>query len=163
MHHPEDWFLEPNQGGARLALLHAEIPQWLRTPFCLHAQAPGAGVDCVHLVHALARATCWPHALLPPAYTCQDTLHRDDSLLHAYLDEAPGIRRVDPPESSAVGDMVTFRIGRAAHHLGMIVALPGTFIHVMSHHHVAYSELADSTWADRRCRRYRLTGPIIEP
>lgn len=144
---------------ARRSALETEVRAWLGTPFCLHAQARGGGVDCVHLVHALATATGWPHELRPPAYTAQDTLHSRESKLHAYLDAAEAIELVgdwaDVGGRAQIGDLVTFQIGRAAHHLGIVVAAR-RFVHVMSHHHVAYASLADGTWSGRARRIYRL-------
>lgn len=152
----------------RRALLAAESEAWLRTPFCLHAQAKGAGVDCVHLVHALARATGWPHALTPPGYTAQDTLHSADSKLHAYLDAAAGIEFVGEHADIAAGrggevqpgDLVSFTIGRAAHHLGIIIG-GRRFVHVMSNHFTTYASLADGTWGRRASRVYRLVDVTL--
>jgi cell wall-associated NlpC family hydrolase len=144
---------------ARRVALIAEGESWLRTPFCLHAQAKGGGVDCVHLVHALASANGWPHALVAPYYEATDTQHSDDSKLHDYLDTAAGIELVGEfpaiADHACVGDLVTIRIGRAAHHLGMMIT-SRRFIHVMSQHFVDYSDLADGTWSKRACRLYRL-------
>jgi len=155
------WFSTP----ARRSQLATEAEGWLRTPFCLHAQAIGAGVDCVHLVHALATATGWPHELVPPIYGAQDTMHADESKLHAYLDAAAGIELVGdfaPMLPAAMtGDLVSFTIGRAAHHLGMIVG-GRRFVHVMSNHFVGYASLDDGTWSRRASRIYRLTD-ITQP
>ena len=149
------WFNTPE----RLSTLDAEAKAWLRTPFCLHAQAKGAGVDCVHLVHALAASTGWPHALTPPDYSCTDTMHSDDSKLHAYLDTAAGIELVGEfpaaLELVQAGDLVSFTIGRAAPHLGIVCA-DHRFVHVMSFHFVSYSSLDDGTWGKRAARLYRL-------
>lgn len=151
--------------GARRALFLAEAEGWLRTPFCLHAQAKGAGVDCVHLAHSLAQSAGWPHALTPPLYTAQDTLHSPDSKLHAYLDAADGIEFIgeyaDAAAALATGDLVTFKIGKAAHHIGMIVG-GRRFVHVMSNHFTCYASLADGTWGKRAARVYRLVD-VTQP
>jgi len=152
----------------RVATLRAEAESWLRTPFCLHSQAKGAGVDCVHLDHALATSTGWPHVLTPPDYGAQDTMHSPESKLHAYLDAAAGIELVGEfpavASSMRVGDIITFIIGKAAHHTGMVIS--GTrFVHAMSNHVVKYSDLGAISKVMPPSRLYRLTdvaGPEIE-
>ena len=152
------WFADP----AVVAVLRSEARLWLGTPFCLHAQARGSGVDCVHLVHALAAATGWPHDLRPPPYTAQNTQHDHQSLLHDYLDAAEHITRVGDWENARAaiqpGDLVTFRIGQAAHHIGMVLRAP-EFVHVMSKHVVKTSRLDDPTYGERALRVYRLLNP----
>ncbi len=157
--HPSPyWFADP----AVVAVLRAEARLWLGTPFCLHASARGAGVDCVHLVHELAQATGWKHELRPPDYGAQDTLHGGASKLHAYLDEAEHITRVgdydDARPALQPGDLVTFNIGRNAHHIGMVLK-GDEFVHVMARHVVKTSRLDDPTYGRRAARVYRLLNP----
>lgn len=143
----------------RIALMHSEAATWINTPFCLHAMAKGAGVDCVRLCHALAASAGWPHPIQPPRYGARDTMHQDRSVLHEYLDARPCYQHVgDFPEVAAhalPGDLVTFKIGRAAHHLAMMLG-GDEFIHVMTDHKVHRSNLADTTYGPRAVRLYRL-------
>ena len=129
--------------------------EWIGTPFMPFQCVKQGGCDCVHLIHALAIGCGFNHAFNPPQYTLDATAHRDESMLHDYLDSIPGCKQMDADASLMVGDLITFYLGRAPHHLGMMVK-PPTFIHCMRGLKTVYAQINDPTYTKRIGRIYRL-------
>lgn len=136
-------------------MLRDEAERWKGTPFMPFQGVRGGGCDCVHLIYELTKVCGFPHEFKPPQYTMDATSHRDDSLLHDYLDALPGCQQINLCEKLIQGDFLTFMMGRAPHHLGMMIK-PPFFIHVMRGLKTDYAQLDDPTWSKRLVRVYRL-------
>jgi len=139
----------------RIRQLQREAESWIGTPFVPFQGIKRGGCDCVHLVYQLASASGFPHELKPPRYTLDATSHRDDSMLDDYLAAIPGCVRLAEVTPLITGDLVTFVMGRAPHHLAMMVK-PPVFIHSMRGLGTAYGQINDPTYAKRMSAAYRL-------
>jgi len=139
----------------RVRQLEAESRRWVGTPFVPFQGVCQGGCDCVHLVHQLATVCGFPHELKPPRYTLDATAHREDSQLREYLESIPDCFRLDDGTRLMPGDLVTFIMGRAPHHLGMLVT-PPVFIHSIRGLGATFSQLNDPTYARRQDAVYRL-------
>lgn len=139
----------------RQQVLRDEAERWKGTPFVPFQGVRQGGCDCVHLCYQLIKACGFAHEFQPPPYTLDATSHRDECALHDYLDNIPGCERIALDEKWMVGDFVTFVIGRAPHHLGVMIK-PPFFIHVMHGLKTGYAQIDDPTWGQRLARRYRL-------
>jgi cell wall-associated NlpC family hydrolase len=79
--------------------------------------------------------------------------HADVSQVLSWLEAHPRFRRVERL-TLAAGDLVTFRLGRVAHHVGLVLE-PPSFIHAIRGYGVIESRLDDPTYAKRLERVYR--------
>jgi cell wall-associated NlpC family hydrolase len=82
--------------------------------------------------------------------------HRGTSQVLEWLDACPRFARVQlpAPPAFAVGDLLAFRLGRVAHHVGLVTGRH-TFIHAMRNYGVIESRLDDPTFAKRFVALYR--------
>jgi cell wall-associated NlpC family hydrolase len=105
------------------AAVVAEALSWVGTPFRHSTRIKGLGVDCANLLVAAFAGLV--DVTFPP-YSPDWFLHSDrERLLEVISLHAT---RVDAP--LALGDIATFRFGRAVSHAGIIVALdPLTIVH----------------------------------
>lgn len=147
--------MEPYFKSARMQKkLKDEAERWIGTPFMPYQGMRQGGCDCVHLVSELIGACGFQHEFKPPIYTLDATNHHDDSMLHDYLDHMPGCECVEG-DNIMVGDFVTFVVGRAPHHLAIMIK-PPVFIHSMRGLGTTWGQLNDPTWGKRLDRVYRL-------
>ncbi len=142
----------------KVRTLEAEAARWIGTPFVPFQGICQGGCDCVHLVYQLARACGFPHEFAPPRYTLDATAHRGESMLRDYLESVPGCVPIKEKEPLMPGDLVTFVMGRAPHHLGMMVK-PPLFIHSMRGLGTAFAQINDPTYGKRVDTVYRLFSP----
>lgn len=139
----------------RVKTLEAEAQRWIGTPFVPFQGMCRGGCDCIHLVHQLAVVCGFFHDLKPPRYTLDATAHRAHSQLCEYLEALPDCVRLEPDAQIMPGDLVTFIMGRAPHHIGMVVR-PPVFIHSMRGLGTTFGQLNDPTYANRQDSVYRL-------
>jgi cell wall-associated NlpC family hydrolase len=130
------------------ARLLAAMDEWLGTPFEPWQCVRGHGVDCVQLAGALMVAA----GVLDEqpdfgSYTLDLAGHTGREMIVEWLEDSPQFRRFiyDYPN---VGDIVTFRIGNAVNHVGVMVSRRD-FVHSIQGRAVRVSTLADSTWDSR--------------
>jgi cell wall-associated NlpC family hydrolase len=79
--------------------------------------------------------------------------HADASQVISWLEAHPNLQRIEGP-NSAFGDLVTFRLARVAHHVGLVLE-PPSFIHSIRGYGVIEGRLDDPTYAKRLERVYR--------
>jgi cell wall-associated NlpC family hydrolase len=79
--------------------------------------------------------------------------HADSSQVLSWLEAHLNFRRVAGVHL-ALGDLVTFRLARVAHHVGLVLESP-SFIHSIRGYGVIESRLDDPTYAKRLERVYR--------
>ncbi len=128
---------------------------WLGTPFHPHAAIRGVGVDCVHLLAEIYRETGLFAGYELPRYTMGGGDHADVSLVISWLEAHPRFRRIDLAfEALAAGDLVTFRLGRVAHHVGLVLG-DRTFLHAIRDCGVLESRIDEKTYARRLLQAYR--------
>lgn len=150
---------------ARVEDLLKSAAAWKGTPFAERQAVMGAGVDCVHLANAILADGCgWPHDFCPPIYRMEDTMHRSDSALIAYLDDVPNLdKSVGTAEEAKAwinkdhlmpGDLLVFQLGRGPHHCGIMLKWP-FFIHTLRGLRCHISQLNDPTYGNRFRGFYR--------
>ena len=128
---------------------------WLGTPFHPHAAIRGVGVDCVHLLAEIYRETGLFAGYELPRYTMGGGDHADVSLVVSWLEAHPRFRRLDlAADTLAAGDLVTFRLGRVAHHVGLMLS-EKTFLHAIRDCGVLESRIDEKTYARRLLQAYR--------
>lgn len=116
-------------------IIVAEARSWLGTRWVHNQAKKGHGVDCARLIIEVYRcAGIIPEGYVPPPYSQQHALHRDDSLL---LEEVakfavkiwPG-RPMAIPKDIGTGDVLIFRYDGQPGHAGICVA-PGRMVHAL--------------------------------
>jgi cell wall-associated NlpC family hydrolase len=128
---------------------------WLGTPFHPHAAIRGVGVDCVHLLAEICREPDLFAGYELPRYTMDGGDHTDASQVLSWLEAHPRFRRIDlASEALAAGDLITFRLGRVAHHVGPILSQK-TFLHAIRDCGVLESRIDEKTYARRLLQAYR--------
>ena len=101
-----------------------EATSWLGTPFRHAARIKGVGVDCGQLLIAVYSEAGVLADFTPEDYQPDWFLHRSRE---RYLEELT--KRADPVEHPyEVGDVLTYRYGRAVSHAGIYVG-DGWLIH----------------------------------
>lgn len=130
---------------------------WLGTPFFPHQAIKGVGCDCVQLARAIyVEAGHAPETVVFPKYSLDGGYHLGRSTVISFLEECGlfscswdhEIDRHAPPPTIQPGDLLTFKIGRVPHHVGIAVG-GGKFIHAIRDYGVIECDLRDSTWASR--------------
>jgi cell wall-associated NlpC family hydrolase len=124
-----------------VAVLRAELPRWLGTPFRQAARLPGpqGGVDCVGLVIAAyeAAGAIEPGEHVPPPYELEHYEHTDTSQLEEWFrrpEIRARVRRCDEDDPRMDGDLLFLRHRRTTHHTGLW--LDGMVWHVIRGHGV---------------------------
>lgn len=144
-----------------VARVVAEFILWEHTPFHPYSAVPGVGVDCVHLAaQILAGAGVFPEGYTFPRYIVGGGHHSGSSTVETWLDSRPEFVRVPPEwneETLLVGDVLCFRIGKVAHHVGVVIETTGPvrFGHVMIHGTVRTGQLDDPTYRARLLSVFR--------
>jgi cell wall-associated NlpC family hydrolase len=167
---------------ARLDLLAGVLRSWLGTPFHAYARLKGVGVDCVQLAGAVYVECGHLDRFEPPRYTMDGWHHNERSAVLDWLADSPRFVRCDAaaappppgcktcgtaarppsPVSCLPGDLVVFRLGRLAHHVG-VAAGEGRFLHVMQHGTAGFAELADPTFGRRFEAAFRPVNAAPRP
>ncbi len=135
------------------AAVVAEAMSWDGTPFVSGAMIKGAGVDCAHLLVAA----------FAPVVTVQVPKYPPDWFLHSDRERLLEMVRqfcvtVETPD---VGDIATFKFGRATSHAGIIVQTSPTLLMIHAFRPtkgVVVDELGpDTGLSSRFAGYYRLT------
>ncbi len=125
---------------------------WLGTPYRHQASAKGAGADCLGLIRGVWRGLYGEEPEQVPAYTATWTeVSRDEQLWRA------ADRWLKPAEGGAPGDVLLFRMARAApaKHLAIRSAMsPDRIIHAYSGRSVVESPLTGA-WRRRIVAEFR--------
>ncbi|NJM13075.1 MAG: hypothetical protein HC889_15510 [Synechococcaceae cyanobacterium SM1_2_3] len=129
----------------RVQKLRAAARRWLGTPFIPHARICQAGVDCVNLCAELYRATGFLGPVCLPGYSMDGGKHNPESQLEKWLEDSARFRLLAKDADLLPGDLITFKIGRSAHHAGMILDGPH-FIHCLFGRTVTLGTLVDGTF-----------------
>ena len=126
---------------------------WLGTPFHPHAALRGVGVDCVHLLAEIYREAglLGPYEL--PDYTMDGGDYQSASQVLSWLRASPRFQELPAGAAAGIGDLVTFRLGRVPHHVGLVIG--PTFIHAIRDYGVIESFCGDPTYAKRRQATFR--------
>lgn len=135
----------------RLQLVN-EASTWIGTPFHDNAGVKGAGVSCQKLIGALYIHTgVWPEGFEIPDGPMNWSNAHEDSLITAAMEkEITDGRFMEVLDSAAIpGDLVGFKIGGCLHHLGLVLASSGMFIHCLRNMGTRYNELRDATYLSR--------------
>ncbi len=118
--------------------------QWLGTPFYPRMAKRGVGADCVHLALAVYKeAGIIPSHVTLPEYTLDQGDHLYVSLVVNWLSTSPYFE----PESEMprAGSLITMKIGRVIHHVGIMVG-DTQFVQAIRNYGVVQLDLRDSTW-----------------
>lgn len=140
--------------------------EWHGTPFKAHGKVRGVGVDCVQLAAQIYQRVGFIETCAFPPYVMDGGQHNNSSLLVEWVESTNRFicvwtDRTDLAGSpvSACGDLLCFRIGRVAWHVGIAVN-PVKFVHVFQGSAVAEAQINDSTWRKRLTRIYRPSLPV---
>lgn len=121
---------------------------WLGTPFFPHMAKKGVGVDCVQLAKGIcieAGLGSESDADFPP-YRLDVGLHLDSSIVLRWLEQSKFFYRVT---EISPGCILTVRIGRIEHHVGVVLSDCKRFVHAVREYGVITGTLRDSTWSSR--------------
>lgn len=131
---------------ARQAVVDA-AQSWIGTPFYPHMAKKGVGADCVHLALAIYQeAGLVPTRVeLPKEYRLAGGDHLEKSLVLSWL-ETCGY--VEPDTGPFLGDVITLRVGRVDHHVGIVIG-ETKFIQSIRNFGVIVCDLRDTTWRKR--------------
>jgi cell wall-associated NlpC family hydrolase len=140
----------------RQAALKIAASMWVGTPFVAHANICGAGVDCVNLCAQIYMATGFLKEFNPPKYVMDGGHHNVESQLEKWIVDSGRFVRLDAdgPDRYLPGDLHTFKIGRSAHHAGLVVDGPH-FLHCLFDRKVTLSTLVDRTFNRIHVATYR--------
>lgn len=129
------------------AALNAAASQWKGTPFQERARICGAGVDCVQLAAALLEEAGFAHVPDFPSYSVDFGDHADTSPILDWFAAHPEWQPI-PLADAQPGDVVVFRVGKVANHVGIALG-DQRFCHCLRGHGVLISRLDDPTYARR--------------
>ena len=145
---------------SRRQLLQHEAEKWRGTPFMPNACIKGAGVSCQKLVGALYIATgVWPADFnIPDGEMDWGHAHKESLIVGPMAAEVQAGRFVEVLDSCAMpGDLIGFQLGGCIHHLGVVLASSGLFVHCLRGPGVLFSELRDATYLRRIEKIWRPT------
>ncbi|HWA42154.1 MAG TPA: NlpC/P60 family protein [Hypericibacter adhaerens] len=124
--------------------------EWVGTPYRHRASTPRAGCDCLGLVRGVWRSLYGGEPEAVPNYAA-DWRRSGDELRAAA--ERWLIRAAGPARA---GQVVLFRLGRAARHCGILVE-PGRFVHAQEGLGVIEANLNEA-WSARIAGLYDFPG-----
>ena len=128
---------------------------WVGTPFFPHMARKGIGADCVTQALAIFQeAGLLPSGIKFPDYNLADGDHLSESTVLKWLELTNWFTRCDTID---VGDLITFRIGKVVHHVGVAVDAV-QFVHNIRGYGSILSRIDDSTWSKRLVSIFRLRG-----
>ncbi|MDR2462204.1 MAG: C40 family peptidase [Verrucomicrobiales bacterium] len=151
-----------------LAALREEAAAWLGTPFRYGAAVRGAGggTDCARMSYAIFTAIgATPAGKVFPSASADYTVHHADSPIDDFFrtELAAEFERLpvtaDGAADSAIraGDVLGFRIGKAVHHLAIVID-SGRMLQCVKPHGARLVSLQDSTFMKRLAVVYRRRG-----
>jgi hypothetical protein len=152
----DTWFHSPD----RLAALSCACNRWLGTPFSGNGATVGVGVSCQKLVGAIYEETGFADDLAVPAIPMNfwKFARPEDSLVLAYMKTRRDFK-VIPLDRDLVlpGDLLSFRLGRVIHHIGIATwfPAPGCFMHSVEGAGAVFASLSDATWKTRFAQMWR--------
>jgi len=124
----------------------AAARSWIGTPFFPHMALKGVGADCVQLAHAIYQeAGVAPEGSELPAYRLGDGDCLDASLVTQWVERATWF---DKAEQAEPGDLVTLRVARVSHHVGVVTGAT-TFVQALRRYGVREWRLDEPTWHTR--------------
>lgn len=127
---------------------------WIGTPFFPKMASKGVGADCVTMMLAIYQeATLLPAGIVFPQYTLAQGDHLAESTVLKWLQQTQWFTPAQEP--LAVGDLLTFTIGKVVHHTGIVVS-DFSFVHSIRGYGAIESLLRDSTWQSRFAGAWRL-------
>lgn len=117
---------------------------WLGTPFYPHMAKRGVGADCVNLALAIYKeAGVVPGSTTFPPYSLDQGDHLHISLVMQWLSSSPYFETES--EMPRSGSLITLKIGRVIHHVGIMVG-DTQFVQAIRNYGVVQLDLRDSTW-----------------
>lgn len=136
--------------------LAAVARSWIGTPFFPGQAVKGVGADCVQFALAVYKeAGIAPADMKLPAYDLGGGDHLVFSIVLTWLKTCPYVAlESDMP---GMGSLITLRVGRVDHHVGIMVA-KRKFVHAIRKYGVVEMDIADSTWAEKLKSSWR---PVI--
>ena len=136
----------------RCALIEAHALMWVGTPFVPHASIRGAGADCVQLAGCLYIEVGALDIFDPPKYSIDGGHHLRTSQVIEWIEQSGRFELAEL--APAIGDLLCFRIGNIAHHVGVCFR-ESEFVHAIKDHGVVTGNLQDATWMKRLTAVYR--------
>ena len=130
-----------------------EARRWIGTPFLHHAALRKRGVDCVNLWAEIYKAVGVSKSIILPDYSMGAGNALEDSQLESFITALGWMQEVSI-EDPLPGDILTFRFGRVAHHVGGRV-WGRKFIHSIKGHGVIESSLEELRFGNRLQRAFR--------
>jgi cell wall-associated NlpC family hydrolase len=131
----------------------AEARSWIGTPYIARACVKGSGVDCAYLLVGVYSAVGLMPKLDIGTYPVEWHMHRGEEL---YLDRLP--EYCDPVERGEPADIVMFRIGRTVSHSGVLLDVPGQFVHAWSRDREVCVATWNEYWAHHLYGYFRVRG-----
>jgi NlpC/P60 family putative phage cell wall peptidase len=129
------------------ARVSEEARTWIGTPFFPHTCKKGVGCDCVQLALGIFKAVGFAPADMEfPPYRLGTGEHSSSSQVADWLEHS---NYVEPePDGPQPGDILTFKIGRVEHHVGVMCG-DSEFVHCFRGYGVVVADLRDPTWHTR--------------
>lgn len=153
-------FFGPSSEGSLWAIARS----WAGTPFHLHGQIRGVGVDCIRLAVSIYQETHFLGSISLPSYTIDGGQHLGRSLVTAAMEQMPWFQTIPYKEEGlcalAPGDLLVFRVSASAveHHVGVFLGgQERMFVNATVHDGVVIRRLGDSTWLRALRGAYRPT------
>lgn len=124
-----------------------EARSWIGTPFYPHVAIKGVGADCVTFaLRVFQSAGAIPESQALPEYSLDGGSHLQESAVTNWLAATGYFHKVQT--APGIGDVITFKVGRVDHHVGIVVAKT-KFVHCIRRYGVVESDLRDETWSSR--------------
>jgi cell wall-associated NlpC family hydrolase len=128
--------------------LASEARSWIGTPFFPHTCKKDVGCDCVQLALGIFKAVGFvPEDLEFPPYRLGTGEHSSTSQVADWLEHSEFVEPETAP-APLPGDVLTFKIGRVEHHVGVMCG-ETEFVHCFRGYGVVIADLRDATWSSR--------------
>lgn len=140
--------------------LRIEALSWVGTPFRAYANVKGerGGIDCVRLAYSvLSNIGALPSGKKFPVYSMDFTLHSEKSPICDFIETelASHLERLDIDSKIQPGDLLGFEIGKAVHHLALVVD-DHSMLQSVKPHGTRLVSLGDTTFMKRLAVIYRV-------
>ena len=99
-----------------------EAKRWEGTPHRNRMAKPGVGVDCLHLLRALAVAAEWLPPFQFPYYDPTWGIGRKSNVISRVILRCCHARALAATEPLATGDVAIWAVGRQSNHCGIVIA-----------------------------------------
>jgi cell wall-associated NlpC family hydrolase len=132
----------------RIAKLQFYAGTWIGTPFMPNAAFKGSGVSCQKLVGSiLVECGALPKDFAIPEGPMDWAGAHKDSIIAQFLDEHPEhFTVVENKFAPQPGDLIGLKIGGCVHHLGLMLAAEGTFIHCLRNNGTTTNNIHDASY-----------------